>query len=344
MPGTVVLIPTFDHVETLRLAIASAVTQTVSDLDVHVIGDGAPMETDRLMDELCERYPQVRYHPHEKSPRTGEPYRDQLLRKVDAAFVCYLADDNVWTPDHVELLTGALVDHDFAATLSMYCRPGTEVLSISRMQFADPTDRGMEMHQSRVSLTESGHRLDSYLRLPFGWRTTPAGEYTDHWMWKQWLEQPWVRATTVQTITTVHLPDFMRRGVPLADRLAEQQWWFDRVNDPDWPLVRGQLLTDALWEGFEHADRGLVHFRRHAARLEADLTELRSDLTSQERSHAEDAQRTAEQLRLLEAELEHVRSTLRTISGSRTWRYGQAAARITRYGALRGAPRKRKGR
>ena len=78
------LIPTFDHGETLRAAVRCAVNQTRNDIRVHVIGDGAPLETNNLMDELCSLDQTVSFHPNPKSPRTGEPYRDALLRNIDA--------------------------------------------------------------------------------------------------------------------------------------------------------------------------------------------------------------------------------------------------------------------
>ena len=219
MPRTVVLVPTYDHVETLRPAVNSAVNQTDRDLEVHIIGDGAPPATQQVADELCSRHRQVHFHAHPKSPRTGEPYRDALLRRVDAQFALYLSDDDVWAPDHCSVLTSALKDHDLASTLSTYVRPGETSIHLSRLQFADPADCDLELHhQSRVSLTETGHRVDSYLQLPYGWRTTPTGEHTDHWMWKQWLAQDWVRATTVEQITQIHFADFMRKEMPVGER------------------------------------------------------------------------------------------------------------------------------
>ena len=52
MLAATVLVPTHDHGPTLRRSIATTLAQTVSDLEVLVVGDGAPDITRELMAEL----------------------------------------------------------------------------------------------------------------------------------------------------------------------------------------------------------------------------------------------------------------------------------------------------
>lgn len=306
MARVAVIIPTFDHGVLLRPAIRSVLGQTVTDLEIHVMGDGAPPETDTLMDAIAASEPRVHYHRHAKSPRTGEAYRDQLLRRIDAEVICYLCDDDLWMPDHVEVLAGALDDHDLAATETILLGRGEPELC--RVDLATPEDRAMLLGAvNRVGLSVAGHRLDSYLRLPHGWRSTPAGEWTDHWMWKQWLEQPWVRAVSIPRWTAVHIPQVYRTGWSNEDREAENLTWLGRISSPDWPRERDATLLRAALLVARRTERERevweASARREAARAEAAEEQLlaRSAELAAVTRELDGARRELERLRGIES-------------------------------------------
>jgi glycosyltransferase involved in cell wall biosynthesis len=102
MAAATVLIPTHDHGPTLRYAVQSALAQTVADLEVLVLGDGAPDVTRELMDELTRADPRVRWLDNPKGPRNGELHRHAALQEAQGEIVCYLSDDDLWLPGHVE--------------------------------------------------------------------------------------------------------------------------------------------------------------------------------------------------------------------------------------------------
>ena len=54
---------------------------------------------------------------YDKSPRTGELYRDRAIRASNAEYVAYAADDDLWLPHHLDELLGVLADADFGHTL-----------------------------------------------------------------------------------------------------------------------------------------------------------------------------------------------------------------------------------
>ena len=193
-------------------------------------------------------------------------------------------------------------------------------LHLSRMDFADPTDRALELVQSRVGITETGHRLDSYLRLPVGWRTAPEGRYTDHWMWCQWLEQPWVSAATVAEWTVVHLPKTPRTSVSRQARADEQRWWLAEVSATDWerrrPEIRAALLTSR-----REAERHTEYLDAHVAAVTARLAEAEA-LGTEQMACADQAV-----------------AALRAIETSRTWVTAQRLARLSGWQRMRRALR-----
>ena len=64
-----VLIPTHDHGPTLRYAVASALQQTVQDLEIFVIGDGVTDEGRAVVAELVRADPRVRSRTGAVPPR-----------------------------------------------------------------------------------------------------------------------------------------------------------------------------------------------------------------------------------------------------------------------------------
>src|SRR5688572_27963864 len=56
-PAATILIPTFDHGPLVRLALESALAQTVAEIEVFVVGDGVPDVTREIVGEIAEGDP-----------------------------------------------------------------------------------------------------------------------------------------------------------------------------------------------------------------------------------------------------------------------------------------------
>ena len=70
-----VLIPTFNHGPTLRQSVGSVFDQTVSDLEIFIVGDGVPDMTREIVTELMSQDERIRFFDNPKGPRTGEIHR-----------------------------------------------------------------------------------------------------------------------------------------------------------------------------------------------------------------------------------------------------------------------------
>jgi hypothetical protein len=247
MEATVV-IPTHDHADTLLYSVASARAQTVADIEIFVVGDGVPDRTRELMAELARSDPRIRFFDSPKGPRHGELHRAAALEQARGRCVCYLCDDDLWLPSHLEVLCGALREADFAHTIELVAPPDGELPRANGFDLGHPPDRRLLLEDNAgVGLSCAGHTLSAYRRLPHGWRTTPEPIHTDIYMWRQFLAEPWCRAVSVAVPTVLKFVAPLRKGWSLERRVAELSQWSERVAAPGYAgRLAGDLLR-AVW-------------------------------------------------------------------------------------------------
>ncbi len=223
MPTATVLIPTHNHIEPLREAIASVQAQTLKDFELFVMGDGVGDATRELVAELAAADKRIRFFDLPKGPRKGEASRHQALLEASGRFVAYLGDDDVWMPMHLATLDALLKRVDFGHTMHIGSRGGGTL----QFLFADlenPRLRQamLERNVNRFDFTFAGHTLDAYRRLPHGWRTTPPEErWIDLYMWRQFLAQPWCRAASAMIPTAICTSTHMRPDLSDGERAGE---------------------------------------------------------------------------------------------------------------------------
>lgn len=259
-----VIIPTFDHGGTLAITLGWLARQTHRDFEALVIGDGVPDALLPVVREAVSLDARVRFVSHPKHERRGEPYRDIEIRASDADIVCYLTDRDIWFPDHLQQMCALLGQADYAHSLGVHVLPDQTL----RAYACDLSQRGYRhmmqvTNDNRMPFSTFGHTRAAYERLPEGWATTPAGQWTDLHMFRKFIRDDGLVGRSGTAPTALTFPSPPRAGWTADERIAELQRWSAR-------LSCANVMNDVRIEMLQAT---LETQRREIAQL-ADLIEM----------------------------------------------------------------------
>jgi hypothetical protein len=311
-PRFLVLIPTHAHAELLPFAVRSVQAQTRDDLELVLVGDGVDDATRDVVADLRRGDDRIRFLDRPKSPRTGEAYRHEVLQSTSVPVITYLCDDDMLLPGHLDVVDEALRSVDLVHSMGIRVSPeGGFDLEWSDLGVDSQRERELG-GTSLVGLTGMAHTLEAYRRLPHGWRSTPAGRFTDHYMYEQFLGDPACTVSSLFTLTALRFPDSLRRSMSPAERRAELEQWSLRLQDPEGCAG----LVDEAMTSMYRSGVGLVELVRAAQAAEARSEELGQQLATLQ--GALDLTRT--EVGAVRAELAAAVDARQVIEATATWR------------------------
>lgn len=268
MPAATVLIPTHDHGPTLRHSVASALNQTAEDFEVLVVGDGVPEVTRELMGELAGQDDRVRFLDRPKGEHRGERLRHDAISEARSEIVCYLADDDLWLPTHLEELLPLLAHADFVAAPAAVVGPRGDIHA-APVQLAAPFVRERLMAgKLDLPLSCVGHTVAAYRGHPTGWVAPPAGRGSGLTMWQRFLEQPGLRAAAGDRVTVLNFKSTEREDVSAEGRALELESWAKNLGDPGAELDLTRATLASALAGWHRCEAEHHSAERHAQHLE----------------------------------------------------------------------------
>ena len=291
-PRASIVIPSHDKTKTLPLTVDTVLRQSVSDLEVIVLGDGVTDAVRVVIEDLVASDPRVRFLDFPKGPHHGEKYRHDAILAAGSDAIFYLCDDDLLLPEHVADLLALLENANFVQSFNGCVLPDgrltTFAADLGTARSVVPMLRDSPRANS-VSITGTAHSRSFYLAVGAHWGTTPAGEWPDHFQWRRMMRHPEFRGATSTRLTAVQLPTSAGRETwTQEERQTELAHWHAVVTSPD-----GQVLVDEALHSGALAD--LVRLRADIANdayerhlLETGLAGLRTEL-------AEATQRLSEQ-------------------------------------------------
>jgi len=265
-PVATVLVPTHNHGATLYTSVASALRQTVS-VEVFVIGDGATEETRSVVHQIAASDARVRFFDRPKGPRHGEAYRHEALQEARGKIVCYLSDDDLYLPHHVEEMSRLLEDSDFAHALAVQVHPD-ETVSTWNVDLALPVYR-QELLQgrNRIPLSAGAHTLACYRSLPEGWAAAPPGIPTDLHMWQKFLRMDGCKFRAGTFPTVLVFPDSRRRSMNHRERVAELHLWDGKLREAEGAAALERQVLEQKTHESNSLDSTLLAARLHGGEI-----------------------------------------------------------------------------
>ena len=147
---TSVLVPAFDSERTLRQAVESALSQTVSELEVIVVDDGSALPVAAALGTL--RDSRLRVISHDRN-RGAAAARQTALRAARAPLISHLDADDTWQPDYLEAVLPRLED------------PGVGVVYANATLVGHPLGWTDYMRDLPYMPDPSEHPIDTFPRI-----------------------------------------------------------------------------------------------------------------------------------------------------------------------------------
>ena len=247
-PEFTVILPIVRPPDFLPYAVRSVLAQTVSSFELVIVSDGAPMETVRRAEALAKADARIRVASFPKGERHGEEHRATVLRQALGRKVAHLGDDDLWFPDHLEVLGRLLETVDFGNVLQVRLLPDGTLRAPMAGHLRDRVCRE-RMRRRRWNFfgpTEAGYRMNAYQSLPYGWRPAPEGVYSDLHMWRQFLDQQGLRVGSTFAVTALKFGAKQWDGLAPGVLGAALKQYEARLASPSERMVLRRAGLDAV--------------------------------------------------------------------------------------------------
>jgi glycosyltransferase involved in cell wall biosynthesis len=226
-PRVTVVIPTYNYAEVLVYSIGSVLDQTFRDFELLVVGDGCTDNSERVATATGDPRVQWVNLPKNTGHQTGP--NNEGLRRARGTFVAYLGHDDLWLPNHLEVLiaafdAGVVAAHTTALRVSprLPCRaepsPGW---SYTRGAWVAPTS--MAIRRSRA--VEVGGWRDARETGKLDPESDLLARLCDVAGPPRWIPR----------VTCVKLAAGERRGVYRTKPTNEQAYWLAQIRATDDP-------------------------------------------------------------------------------------------------------------
>jgi hypothetical protein len=83
------------------------------------------------------------------------------------------------------------------------------------------------VRRAEIQLSLVGHTLAFYKQLPAGWRVTPAGQFTDRYMWQQFADHENFNFASTVDLTVLYFKRDDHPGWPAKDRARDMKPFYE---------------------------------------------------------------------------------------------------------------------
>lgn len=233
-PRVTVIIATYNWSTVLPYAIRSVLAQTLTDIELLVVGDACTDDSERVVAQFTD--PRVHWinlpvrHGHQSGPN------NKGLAEARGEIIAYLGHDDLWLPHHLECLVEALTKTDAARACSLVVRllPG-DLAPVPVFPGTGTTPPSGTVHRRSMTEAVGGWRDHRDLYL------APEND-----LWRR-AEAAGLRPVFVPRLTALKFPASKRKDVYKLRPCHEQAAWLGRIErEPDLEVT---LLAHMMMSG-----------------------------------------------------------------------------------------------
>jgi len=230
-----VIMPTHNKVDRIKYSIDSVLKQTYSDFDFAIVGDGVDDDTRQVIEEFKKIDKRITFYDNEKGcEKMGEENRDKVIKDFpDAEYITYLADDDLFIKNHIEVMLKEIQGYDFVHPFPMFITHDNKNIFFKRL-LDNKNDFLFMLHKpgnNFISLTGVMHSRKIYDKSP-GWTKTPKEYPVDKYMWEKILSVPECRYKTSRKSTMIKLGNKDYRGTDEQELMLIKKWYI-LINNSD---------------------------------------------------------------------------------------------------------------
>ena len=215
-----VIIPTYNWSTVLPYSIGSVLSQTFTDFELLVVGDGCTDESERVVGSIAD--PRLRWinlpanSGHQSAPN------NEGLRQARGELIAYLGHDDLWLPHHLEVLVGEIdrgADHAFSMA-EMFCPEGA---------FVDVAPHG-NRYIPGLSIAPSTlmHRR-SVIDKVGGWRDYRELTIDPEADLCRRIHEAGFHIASLARLTVIKFPAAWRQDAYRRREAKEQKHWYERI-------------------------------------------------------------------------------------------------------------------
>jgi glycosyltransferase involved in cell wall biosynthesis len=256
MPYATIIIPTFNRAETLPLAVESAQRQTVSDIEIAIVGDGPSRETADAARALAAQDARIVFHQLPKAPGRGFANRHIAVMATRSDRIFYLDDDDLMLPNHVEILGAALDEADVVDSCTASVALNGDVHIAMANYGADAFRSALALQQYKAFYdTHFAHSRRAYHSAGEPWGM-PQRSGVRALVWS--LAKSDIRWSSLPVVTALSFHGGFRSGMTGAERRAELEKWSFRLPS----MTSQQIFAAGYFDWYLY--QCLIHIRPEA--------------------------------------------------------------------------------
>ena len=225
LPKFTVIIPTYNWSSVLPYSIGSALRQTMADFELLVVGDGCTDDSEAVVKSIADS--RVRWinlttnSGHQSAPN------NEGLRQAQSDYIAYLGHDDLWLPNHLELLAGAL---NAGATLAYNV---TAIVNADGTRTPFPDQLGRYVRGLWIPPSGVAHRRQAAIEAG-GWPLFADVDCDPELSLWERIYDAGGRIEFVPRLTTIKLSAALRKDSYKRRSADEQEAWAARiVSEPD---------------------------------------------------------------------------------------------------------------